>query len=397
VSHIALVIPTLDRLAGAERQVILLAGGLAARNWNVSVVALSGNGGDSRIELLSRGVEFFSLEMRKGIADPRGWIRFRSWLRRTRPDVVHAHLPHAAWISRWSRLAAPIPRLIDSIHTSATGSWGRRAGYRMSRWLPDLVSAVSESAAESWRSTGMVSPNRLVVIPNGVDVEHWRPNPDARDELRRRLGFTDEFLWFAAGRLDSVKDYASLLWAMREIPKPAHLLIAGAGPEEGSLRRLAVQFGIESRVRFLGFQPDVLPWMQAADAFVLSSRWEGLPVSLLEAGACALPAVATDVPGTREVLVNRRTGILASPRDTLALRSAMQQMMHLAPEARAATGLHARNRVIEHFSLVRALDRWETLYLHLSRQKQILGAPYLRALFARKCGRLPTHNNPDGL
>ena len=370
MSHIALVIPTLDRLGGAERQVILLARGLAARNWGVSVVALSGHGSDSGAELSSADVEFVSLGMRRGLADPQGWIRFQSWLRSRRPDLVHAHLPHAAWLARWSRLTAPVPVLVDSIHTSATGSWGRHCGYRLSRWLPDAVSAVSDGVAKAYRSAGMVSPRRLVVIPNGVDVARWRPDPDARSELRRRLGFTDEFLWFAAGRLDPVKDYSALLRAMIEVPSAAHLVVAGAGPDEGSLRRLAIQFGIETRVRFLGFQPDVLPWMQAADAFVLSSRWEGLPMSLLEAGACALPAVATDVPGSREVLVHGETGFLAAPGDALALSGAMNRMMRLAPEARAAMGERARRRVVGNFSMDRVLDRWDTLYRELLERRR---------------------------
>ncbi|HEY3627814.1 MAG TPA: glycosyltransferase [Terracidiphilus sp.] len=365
MSHIALVIPTLDRIAGAERQVMLLARGMADRNWRVSIVTLSGNGANATPELRSAGVEFVSLEMRKGLADPRGWFRFRAWLRHSRPDVVHAHLPHAAWLARWSRLAAPIPVLIDSIHTSATGGWGRRIGYRMSKRLPDLVSAVSQGVADACEAAGMILPPRLMVIPNGVDVEHWRPNPAARNDLRRSLGFTDEFLWFAAGRLDPVKDYPGLLRAMTQFSKAAHLVIAGGGPGEASLRRLAGQLGIESRVRFLGFQHDVLSWMQAADALVLTSRWEGLPMSLLEAGGCALPAVATDVAGSREIIVHGKTGFLTAVADCVALGEAMSTMMRMGVEARAAMGIQARNRIVESFSLDKVLDRWETVYREL--------------------------------
>jgi len=355
---------------------MLLASGFAGRKWRVSVVALSGNGGPAAEELRRSGAEFQNLEMRRGLADPRGWMRFRAWLRREAPDVVHAHLPHAAWLARWSRLPAhwsrPTPRmpvLIDSIHTSATGGCGRRTGYRCSKRIPDRVAAVSEGVAEAWRSAHLVLQPRLVVIPNGVDVERWRPDPARRDELRRLLGFRDQFLWFAAGRLDPVKDYPALLWAMMEVPRAAHLVIAGAGQDEAALRRLALQFGIESRLRFLGFQPDVLPWMQAADAFVLSSRWEGLPMSLLEAGACALPAVATDVPGTREIVVHGETGFLTTAGDSLALRSAMNRMMRLDRDARSSMGEQARNRVLEHYSLNRVLDLWESLYRELLEER----------------------------
>ena len=369
MNHVALVIPTVDRVAGAERQVLLLALGLVRRDWRVTVVALSGCGGGSAFELRAAGAEFFSLEMRKGLADPRGWLRFRRWLRRERPDVVHAHLPHAAWLARWSRLLAPLPALIDSIHTSNTGGPGRRFGYRLSRWLPDRVCAVSDGVADAYQSAGMVSSSRLAVVYNGVDVERWRPDPEARLELRQRLGFREEFLWFAAGRLDPVKDYPSLLWAMMEVPG-ARLVIAGGGPDEGSLRQLAIQFGLESRVRFLGFEPDVLRWMQTADAFVLASRWEGLPMSLLEAGACGLPVVATDVPGSRELVVNGETGWLAAAGDSLALRTTMNRMMRLDARTRAEMGAKARRRVVEHFSLESVLDRWEGTYRELLARNQ---------------------------
>jgi glycosyltransferase involved in cell wall biosynthesis len=329
------------------------------------VVALSGNGGFAAGELRADRAEFDSLGMRKGLADPRGWVRFHRWLREERPDVVHAHLPHAAWMARWSRLLAPGPVLIDSIHTSAIGGIGRRAGYRLSQWLPDRVAAVSHGVGDAYRSARMVTARRLIIIPNGVDVERWRPDPAARNEWRRRHGFGDEFLWFAAGRLDAVKDYPALLWAMMEVPRAAHLVVAGAGPEETRLRRLAIEFGLESRVRFLGFEPEVLGWMQAADAFVLASRWEGLPMSLLEAGACALPAVATDVAGSREIIVHGETGFLAPAGNSLALRSAMIRTMRVGTAARCAMGQRARRGVVEHFSLDGVLDRWEAVYEEL--------------------------------
>jgi glycosyltransferase involved in cell wall biosynthesis len=362
MNHVALVIPTLDRLAGAERQVLLLAKGLLRRNWRVTVVALSGTGDESARELVTEGASFLSLEMRKGLADPRGWIRFHGWLRRESPDIVHAHLPHAAWMARWSRLFAPTRVLIDSIHTSAMGTLGRRLGYRCSNWFPDRVSAVSEGAAEAHRSGRMVSDHRLIVLPNGVDVHHWRPNPSVRRELRLRLRVSSEFLWFTAGRLDPVKDYPALLSAVIEVPSTAHLVVAGTGPLESQLRRITIQHGLERRVRFLGFQQDLLPWMQAADAFVHSSRWEGLPMSLLEAGACALPAVVTDVPGSREIIAPGRTGFLAPAGDPAGLRAAMIRLMQLSAEERANMGNRARERILTHFSLDTVLNRWEALY-----------------------------------
>jgi glycosyltransferase involved in cell wall biosynthesis len=370
MNHVALVIPTLDRLAGAERQVLLLAQGLLRRGWRVTVVALSGSGGDAARDLAGAGAGFLSLEMRKGLADPRGWTRFRRWIRHESPDIVHAHLPHAAWMARWTRLFAPTRVVIDSVHTSATGTLGRRLGYRCSNWLPDRVSAVSEGVADAYREARMVSRRRLVLVSNGVDALLWHPEPCVRVQYRQRLGLTGEFLWFAAGRLDPVKGYPALLRAMMNVPAEARLVVAGAGPDEGRLRRMAIESGLETRVRFIGFQPDVLPWMQAADAFVLSSRWEGLPMSLLEAGACGLPAVVTDVPGSREIIAHGHNGFLASAADISGLCAAMSRMMQLSHEERARMGANARRRVLARFGLDAVLDRWEGLYRELLESHQ---------------------------
>ncbi len=384
--HIVQLIPGLDRIAGAERQTMLLAEGLRRRGWRVTVVALSGTGASQADRLSDAGVDFLCLGMRKGLADPRGWWRFQQWLRRERPNVIHAHLPHAAWFARWSRLAARlfngpapflhasaapavpvfVPVFLDTLHSSAAGGIGRRLGYRSSRWLPDCVTAVSRAAAEAHLRAGMVSPSRLEIVQNGVDAEAFRQDPHVRAAARAELGakpeMEEEFLWLAAGRLDPVKDYPTLLQAMTRVPAPARLLIAGSGPLEAGLRALAGRLGLAERVRFLGFCGDIARWMQAADGFVLASRREGLPMVLLEAAAAGLPAVATDIPGTREAIVDGQTGRLAAPGDPAALAAAMKTIMQLSGAERAAMSAHARQRAVKQFGIEAVLDRWERLY-----------------------------------
>ncbi len=356
------VIPGLDRIGGAERQAMLLARGMRQRGWQVSVVALAGSGGDGARELREAGVEFVSLGMRKGLADPRGWLRFNHWLRSTAPDVVHAHLPHAALLARWSRLAAPIPVLVDTLHSSATGTACRRLGYRLSDFLSDRVTAVSEAAACAHRAAAMVRRGKLVVLPNGVEPERWRSDGRVRAAVRRELGFTDEFLWLAAGRLEPVKDYPTLLRAMANLPETARLVVAGGGSLLADLSALAARLGVAGRVHFLGFVPEPERWMQAADGFVLSSRWEGLPMALIEASACGLPAVATDAAGVREVLPDSP---LVPAADPAALAAAMARLMRTPEEMRSAMGSRARWFVVERFALAAVLNRWERLYENL--------------------------------
>ncbi len=371
MSHAAIVIPGLNRIGGAERQAMLLAKGLRRRGWRVSVVALSGDGGAAATELRASGVAFTSLEMRKGLADPCGWIRFHRWLKRERPDVLHAHLPHAAWLCRWSRLVAAVPVVIDTLHSSSTGKAGRRLGYAFSRWLPDHVTAVSHATAVSHLAAGMVRGERLSILGNGIDVEAWAPEIQARTTARQQLGLTDEFLWMAVGRLEAVKDYPTLLRAMARAPENARLLVLGTGPREAELTRLAAQLGLKQRVRFMGFEPNVERWMQAADGFVLSSRYEGLPMVLLEAGACGVPAVATDVPGTREVVVDGVNGWLARAADPISLAESMTKLSQMPLEERYAMGECARRRVIKEFSMEIVLNEWERLYEALLAHKRV--------------------------
>jgi glycosyltransferase involved in cell wall biosynthesis len=369
MSHAAIAIPGLDRIAGAEQQVMLLAKGLRGRGWRVTVVALSGTGGTAAQELINAGVAFLRLDMRKGLADPRGWLRFHNWLCREQPDVVHAHLRHAAWLARWSRLAAHVPLVVDTLHSSSTGKLGRRVGYACSRWLPDHVTAVSEATAASHVAAGLVKPEHVSVLANGIDVDRWQPDAKTRLQAREELGLRDDFLWLAVGRLEAVKDYPVLLNAFARAPKPSQLLVLGTGPLEVQLRQMAEGLGLGGRVHFAGFCSNVTRWMQAADGFVLSSRYEGLPMVLLEAGACGLPAVATDVPGTREAIMNGETGWLAPAGDPDQLAAAMRWLMHMPAWRRRAVGERARQHVIRHFSLETVLDRWEDLYAELLERK----------------------------
>ena len=362
MKHAALLIPGIERIGGAERQLLLLAHGLRRRGWRVTIIALTGTAGAASRDLECAGIEFLTLRMRKGVADPRGWIRLALWLHRQNPDVVHAHLPHATWMARWMRLLRPGQATIDTLHSSSTGKRTRHIGYRISNWLAGRVTAVSEAVAASHLAAGLVDANKLVVVPNGVDTEVFCPDRSLREPVRRALGLGEEFLWVAAGRLEPVKDYSSLLRAFAMLPGNVHLAIAGDGQQRDALHALAADLGLTERVHFLGAVAEVEGVMQAADAAVLSSLWEGLPMALLEAGACSLPAVATDVSGSREAIVEGETGWLAPAADPAVLAAAMGRLMQAEPGARCRMGAMARARVSRLYGLDTVLDRWERLY-----------------------------------
>jgi glycosyltransferase involved in cell wall biosynthesis len=362
MKHVAYIIPTLDRIGGAEQQVTLLATGLARRGWRVSVIALGGAGGDAAQKLESAGIAFRSLGMRKGLVDPRGWIRFHRWIKQNCPDIVHAHLPHASLLARWSRLAAPVRVLIDTIHSPAKGGVFRRVGYSASVALPDVVTAVSRAAADPWVDSGMVNENRLAIIPNGVDIDRWKRDDRIRQAMRAQLRLTNEFLWLSVGRLDPVKDHSTLLRAFTLLPSEARLVIVGDGRLKNQLCSLVRELGLSGRVHLPGFQTEVLPWMCAADSFVLCSRWEGLPMALLEAGACRLPVVITDIPGAQEVLPDSQCHRAIPSGDASALAAAMEEVMRQPDSERHGLGREIEQSVCERFSFAAVLNRWENLY-----------------------------------
>ena len=305
--------------------------------------------------------------MRPGKPDPRGFLRLAALLKRLRPLVLHSHMFHANLLARLARLVCPVPVVISTLHSaaeSARGGSSTRARdwlYRMTGPMANAVVAVSRAAAERHASCGAVRREKLRVIPNGVDTEVFRPDPERRARVRRELGLASEFVWLAAGRLMWKKDHATLLRAFGQLGGGA-LLIAGAGPQEAELKRLAAECG--GSVRFLGQVDDMPALMNAADGFALSSLVEGLPVALLEAAASGLPAVATGVGGVREIL-GEDAGVVVPPGDPAALAAAMGRLAALPVEARERMSGAARDAAVARFDVSVVVSQWEAAYREL--------------------------------
>jgi glycosyltransferase involved in cell wall biosynthesis len=141
----------------------------------------------------------------------------------------------------------------------------------------------------------------------------------------------------------------------------ARLLVAGPGPLEDRLRAAVRDRGIDERLRFLGQRTDVPRLMQAADGYVMSSAWEGLPMVLLEAAASGLPIVTTEIGGARDVVVDGENGYIVPRADDAALAAAMLRVMDLAAEERAAMGRAALAHVAP-FDMSVVAGTWDTIY-----------------------------------
>jgi glycosyltransferase involved in cell wall biosynthesis len=200
-----------------------------------------------------------------------------------------------------------------------------------------------------------------MVLPNGVDVDRFTPAKERdRKELRERLGLGNEFVAVFTGRLAPEKrlDRALHAWpAVTDVSPGAKLLIVGDGPEAARLRDLA-----PAGVRFVGSTDDVLPYLQVADVFVLTSDLEGLSCALLEAQAVGLPAVVTDVGAARRIIEHGVNGYVVDTDDEASLRE------HLAALARdhnavRTMGEAARRSATSDFSLDKVVSALRDLYV----------------------------------
>ena len=349
---------------GAERQVSELAGRLAGRGWRVGVVSML----PPRAfvdDLEGAGVPVVSLGMTRGRPDPRALVRLASVLRRWQPLVLHSHMVHANLLGRLARLARPVPVQISTAQNVNEGARWRELAYRLTDPLCSLTTNVAEAAVERYVRVGAVPAGRIEHVPNGVDTDRFRPDPEARRRVRDEWG-GGAFWWLAVGRFEEQKDYPTLLRAFARVRAEhpeARLAIAGEGSLRSETEALAARLGVAPAVRFLGLRTDVPALMAAADAYVMSSAWEGLPLVLLEAAASGLPVVTTEAGGNAEVVGSRR--FVVPTRSPEALAEATSAVHAMSAADRAALGLQNRARVEAAYGLDAVVTRWEGVYRRL--------------------------------
>ncbi len=242
--------------------------------------------------------------------------------------------------------------------------------------MADITTNVSRAAVSRYVRVGAVPEDRITYVPNGIDTDRFQFMQDARLRLREELHLTGKFVWLAVGRFEEAKDYPSLLQALRQVVSgddEVQLLIAGQGTLLENIKDMAHSLELDENVKFLGIRRDIPELMSAADAYVMSSAWEGLPMVLLEASACELPVVATDVGGNSEIVIDGCNGYLVSSRDHNALSAAMLKMMSLSEEERRAMGRAGRKHVEANYGMDRVVEQWEELYISLLQQKATHG------------------------
>jgi glycosyltransferase involved in cell wall biosynthesis len=329
--------------AGAETQVASLATAFRQRGWDVSVVSMTP----------------------PGSANPLALLRFRRILRHRLPTILHSHLVHANLLARLTRLITHVPLLISTAHSVSEGNVLRRWAYRLTDPMSDLTTNVSRAAVDRYVQVGAAPADRIRFVPNGLITQRFICGTEVRHRLRADLQLDDAFAWLAIGRFEEAKDYPNLLRAFARVLQrspDALLLMAGRGKLQDETKQFAEELRIADRIQFLGVRSDVPQLMAAADAYVLSSAWEGMPMVLLEASGAALPIVATRVGGNAEVVLDGESGFLTPAKDSPALAEAMVQMMRLSEGERKAMGERGRSFVKANFDMSIVVEQWERVY-----------------------------------
>lgn len=352
-------------IGGAERQAVALAERIAERGHGVVLVVLR----KPVAREWTTTVPVVRLKMTKSpVGIIKGLMRARQFLRSFQPDLVHSHTFPANMTARLLRGTGAAPAVLSTIHNTYEGGRTRMLAYRLTdRWSVH-VTAVSEAVAERYVAIGAVRKHRVSVITNGIDLKRFSQESTCGISIRDSMNAAGHFVWLAAGRITAAKDYACLIRAfarVRAAETRAQLWIAGesASSQEADLQSLAAQLGIANCIRWLGHRDDVANLLCAADGFVLSSAWEGMPLVVGEAMAMEKPVVSTDVGGVRELMGD--TGVIVPAKDPVVLAEAMLRVMRIREDERSEMGKAARVRIVQLFDMDAKAAEWERLYTRL--------------------------------
>jgi len=241
--------------------------------------------------------------------------------------------------------------------------WMKRLAQRFLTKTICVSSAVRDRLIEDYG----FPRDKTVTIPNGVDLGHFDSICENRRQItRHRFALApSDVMFVCVARLVPRKRVDIVLEALALL-SPSHpgcrCLIVGAGPLDEELRAKSRELGLSESVRFLGFSEDVRPYLEAADVYVSASEKEGMPLALVEAMACGLPAVVTDISGHSEAVINGRTGMLVPPSSVDELANALEYLVVHRDEARRM-GIAARERVVECFNNDRNMKAIEQILL----------------------------------
>jgi glycosyltransferase involved in cell wall biosynthesis len=369
VTHIITDLST----GGAEMMLYKLLAHVDRGRFSCNVISLTTDGslGDKIREL---AVPVHTLRMSPGFPDSLAVLRLAGLLRKMQPDLVQTWMYHADLVgglaARLAGRAAVVWGIrnsnLDVVQSKRSTRWTVRACAFLSEWLPRRIVSCSETARRIHIGLGYCA-NKLVVIPNGFDLELFHPDASARNTLREELDLPlGAPVIGLVGRFDPQKDHQNFIQAAVIVAarfSEVHFLLCGEGitPENSLLTGWIKSNGLEQKFHLLGQRDDIPRVTAAMDIGCSSSAYgEAFSNVLGEAMACEVPCVTTDVGDSAYIIAD--TGRVVSPRDSQALANALLDLVGLSTEQRQLMGAAARRRIEENFEINAVAKRYENLY-----------------------------------
>lgn len=297
-----------------------------------------------------------------------GWqanifTQLKQFFEQVNPMYVHTH--HIGPLI-YGGIAAKLAKVNHVIHTEHD-AW--HLADKKARFLQKLVVSIVKPIYVADAYFVAQEVNRLMplanpfVIPNGVDTNKFKPATTCKKELIAQAGLPSDMKFIGcAARLEAIKSHDVLIKAIQQLPSNVALLLAGTGSLQAQLQELVCTLGLEQRVFFLGHVENMSSFYSLLDVFCLSSSNEGLPLSPMEAQACGVPAVLTDVGGCKEA-VCRKTGLVVQPNNAEllgeALNKVLNQKMRQSPRAFIKNHRSMKKMINQYISLTQAELRWK--------------------------------------
>jgi len=366
-------------LGGGQINLLSLASSLDKSLFEV--IVCSGEGGALVEAVKNRGITHIPISIAKRF-NRKTVAEIVNILSEHNVDVLHTHGGVAGFYGRWAARKNKIPVIVHTLHGI------HYLHYRnfvlkfvyvlLEKWFSrftDAVIYVCDSDKVLGKKYGLVPERKSVVIRNGVDILTFKK---PREKLTEELDWGEELgidlsqpIVGTVARLHRQKGIPYLLEAARLLVQETpgiQFLIIGGGPWKDRLMEQKNRLGLETAVHFLGERKDIPQLLSLFDVVVLPSLWEGLPYSLLEAGAIGKPVVATDVDGVKEIITDGKTGILVPPKSPESLAEALRQLIENKDLANRL-GAALREDIQKKHSLLPMIEGVQNLYLRLFREK----------------------------
>lgn len=315
------------------------------------------------------------------VHDWRALRRLAKLFREERFDIVHTHSSKTGILGRLAGRLAGVPVVMHTVHGYAFPAARNafQSGLYLSlEWLgariADALVLLKQDDLDVARLRLHASQKRLHLLPNGVDVARYAPRTEARSEIRRhRLGIDDDCVAVGmVGRLWQQKNPDCFVRAairLLQDGRNVQFYLVGDGERAAELEACIREAGHADRIRILGWRDDVHELLAGLDVFVLPSRWEGLPLAILEAMSAGLPTVVSDIPGNRDLVEHEVDGHLFRPDDDADLAARLEPLIADAGLRRQMGG-NARDKVLRHYDLAERVKKMESLYVQLLAAKR---------------------------